>query len=123
MYAIKIVLANQSNAWKPGMVTVTKQDGNATTGYFPCYQWITTEATVREAKGNQKKSFFDTRTENTAAVYCLATLAFQDNEKLAALRGAEVEKWKKLLPWRDWQSMPSHPRLFRSRQSASRSPV
>ena len=92
MYAIKIVLANQSNAWKPGMVTVTKQDGNATTGYFPCYQWITTEATVREAKGNQKKSFFDTRTENTAAVYCLATLAFQENGCIERSRSGEVEE-------------------------------
>ena len=70
MYAIKIELSNQSNAWKPGMVTVTKQDGNATTGYFPCYQWITTEATVREAKGNQKKIIFRYTYRETAAVYC-----------------------------------------------------
>ena len=60
MYAIKLALTNQSNPWKPGMVTITKQDGNATTGYFPCYQWITTDVTVREAKGIQKNHFFYT---------------------------------------------------------------
>ena len=53
MYAIKLLLTKDSDAWKPGMITIIKQDGNATTGYFPCYLWVTTDAIIREAKGTQ----------------------------------------------------------------------
>eukprot|EP00118_Oscarella_pearsei_P019847 m.213385 g.213385 ORF g.213385 m.213385 type:complete len:702 (+) comp39785_c0_seq1:3-2108(+) len=87
MYAIKLSLSNPQDQWNPGLVKISKKkDGTA--ACFPCYQWVTTDITVREAK---------------------ATLPFQDNAKLKEIRSEEIKKWQDLLPWHKWESLTSYP--------------
>ncbi|XP_062505950.1 allene oxide synthase-lipoxygenase protein-like isoform X2 [Corticium candelabrum] len=75
---------NNEDGWALDMISIEK-DGHEET--FPVYQWIYDQLIVRSGH---------------------ATLPFQDDDKLRAIRLLEKQQWRARLPWRDWESMPSH---------------
>jgi hypothetical protein len=81
---LRFDLDDPIDGWYIEMVIVEKEGQIRP---FPAYQWVYSQVIIRTGE---------------------ATLPFQDNAELQALRALETQKWRDQLPWYKWESMPSH---------------